>query len=103
MLLFSIAAFSQKKRRLPPPPPPPKVLNTNVEKPSPPEEMKGTELAVPPALPKNNLPPPPAKIKEGHSWTRNGQDVWVVKHHKPTNPVTPPPPPPPPAPPKKGV
>lgn len=88
LLLFSTAVFAQiKKHKIPPPPP--------------------TAVTPPPVI-TDSPPPPPPEIRNGHPWTRNGENVWVAR---PTiklkngkwvvAPLPPPPPPPPPLPPKQ--
>lgn len=61
--------------------------------------MAQSKDAPPP--PPDVVAPPTPEIK-GYPWTRNGENVWVVKTPKKVIvpiPAIPPPPPPPPAPP----
>jgi hypothetical protein len=73
LLLFSTATIAQTKKNSIPPP-----TVIQVEKPA---------------------PPPPPEIKNGHPWTRNGENVWVAKptiklpNGKWVSLVPPPPPP----------
>ena len=80
LLIFSVTASAQTKKDTLPPPPPslPKVVT--VEKPA---------------------PPPPPELPKGHPWTKNGEDIWVMKPARPAKLVKPLPPPPPPPPPAK--
>lgn len=84
LLLFFVNGFSQTK--IPPPPPPVPMPEIKVEKPLPPEKAIMPELNLQPAPPKPPIPPPPPPPPppdiKGHSWTRNGQNVYVVKPPK---------------------